>query len=101
MALFVLSALVVTREEAAIMAHQEDMPNWNYLLVATSHTLVRLETGCLAFVTMVSFGFGVMKVKSKNTSTMKAMEKISSTVHRNLANQFPSDGSTNKRVSKS
>ena len=84
MALFVLSALVLTRMDAVDMANQEDMPNWNYLLVATSHTLVRLEAGCWAFVTMVSFGFGVHNVQSTITSAMKAMEKMSSTVHRNL-----------------
>lgn len=98
MAPFELSALANTKEEAAIMANQEDIVNWNYLLAATSLTSAPLGTGCSAFVTTVSFGFGEMNQRSSFSSPTKAVQKTALTVLINSTVQSPSGTSINKRA---
>ena len=100
MELFALSALANMRD-AAVKDHQETITKWNYLLVATLHTLAPLETGCWAFATMVSFGSGEITVRSMITSPMKVIQKTVLIVQIITANQSPSSGSINKRASKS
>ena len=75
----------------------EGITNWNCLLVATSRTLAPPETGCWAFVTMVSFTFGVMIAKFLTISLrLKTVNKIALSAQRITISLHPSNGSTTR-----
>ena len=67
----------------------EGITNWNCLLVATSRTLAPVTPGRWAFVTMVSFTFGVkitlsvtisLRVKTVNNKALSA-QRVTISLH--------------------